>query len=283
MKKLSFLLCLLMSSSAFAQSPSRNLMPDGSFDSYIGLGVISRPTYEGSERNKRNAVPVFQIEWSNGLYIAGMSAGWHLSETPQVEYGPLLQLEPGRTPSGLGNSIDTPMYQTSSVMGPEFKIVQSKLNRLEGMVDIKSTLLAGGFYHYRLTDNLRHTNTLLYGAGNDRKGLRLSSDLSYRFNELPTHHSLSLGLGITVINQAYAQSYFGVTEQESERSINEEFHPKAGVKDVHLDLNWNYSLSSSWLITSKLRASQLLGKVKDSPLVEKKNGLMFSTALAYRF
>lgn len=217
------------------------------------------------------------------MYLAGMSAGWHLSDTPRVEFGPLLQLEPGRTPSGLANSIDTPAYQTSSIIGPELKGMARVVNRLDGMADIKTRLLAGGFYHYRLNDKLRQTNTLLYGAGNDKKGLKLSSDLSYRFNDLPSHHSLTLGAGITIVNQAYAQSYFGVSEIEAGRSINEEYLAKSGVKDLHLDLNWNYSLSASWLLTSKLRAVQLIGNAKDSPLTEKKTGISISTALAYRF
>lgn len=283
MKKIFTFLCLLTAMPCMAQSPSRNLMPDGSFDSYIGMGVISRPNYEGSEKSKRAVMPALQVEWSNGLYLAGMTAGWHLSETPNMEFGPLLQIEPGRTPSGVGNSIDAPRYQTSSVMGPDLKIVARELNRLDGMTDIKTRLLAGGFYHFKINENLRLSNTLLYGAGNDKKGLRWSSDLSYRFTELPRHHSLALGLGVNVVNQAYAESYFGVSEVEAGRSINEEFHPKSGIKDFHLDINWNYSLSASWLITSKLRATQLIGSVKDSPLVEKKTGVSISTALAYRF
>jgi outer membrane scaffolding protein for murein synthesis (MipA/OmpV family) len=258
-------------------------MPDGSFDSYIGAGVITRPVYEGADKNKRNIFPAFQIELSNGLYVAGMSAGWHLSETPVLEYGPLLQIEPGRTPQGVGNSIDTPAYQTSSVMGPDLKLVARQLNRLDGMTDIKTRLLAGGFTHFRINDNFRITNSLLYGAGNNKNGLRLTSDVNYRFSELPRHHSVAIGLGLNVVNQAYAESYFGVSEIEAGRSINEEFHPKSGIKDFHLDINWNYSLSSAWIITSKLRATQLVGSVKDSPLVEKKNGVSVSTALAYRF
>ena len=95
-------------------------MPDGSYDSYFGLGVISRPVYEGLATTNV-LYPGLQLEWSNGLFIAGMSAGWHLSDTPQFEYGPLLQFEPARTPAGLANSIDTPVYQTASVIGPELK------------------------------------------------------------------------------------------------------------------------------------------------------------------
>ena len=259
-------------------------MPDGSYDSYIGLGVNSRPVYEGSETHKRALLPMFQMEWSNGFYISGMSAGWHVSESPEIEFGPLLQLEPGRTPSGLGSSIDTPMRTTSSSdWGPELKIIGRKINRLEGMTDIKARLLGGGFFNYRVTENLRFTNALLYGAGNNRKGLKLNSDLNYRFGDLPRHHSLSISLGVSIVNASYANSFFGVSEEDSWNSINEEYAAKGGVKDVHLDLNWNYSINSSWLVTSRFRAGKLLGSAKDSPLVEKQVGTSASVALAYRF
>ena len=283
MKKTFALVCILSCAPSWAQTPSRNLMPDGSYDSYFGLGVISRPVYEGSSNNKRTILPAFQLEWSNGLFIAGMSAGWHLSDTPQFEYGPLLQFEPARTPAGLANSIDTPVYQTASVIGPELKIGSRATNRLNGMTDIDSRLLGGGFFNYRFNEQWRLANTFQYGAGNDKKGMRLSSDVNYRFTDLPKHHSLSFSLGLNVVNQAYANSYFGVSELEAGRSINDEFHAKGGVKDVHFDVNWNYSLTSSWLITSKLRSSHLVGNMKDSPLVEKKTGASISAALAYRF
>lgn len=283
MKKIFALVCVLSSAPSWAQTPSRNLMPDGSYDSYVGLGVISRAVYEGSGNTKRALLPAFQMEWSNGFYIAGMSAGWHLSDSPQYEYGPLLQFEPARTPAGLANSIDTPVYQSASVIGPELKLGARASNRLNGMTDIDNRLLAGGFFNYRLNEQWRLTNTVLYGAGNDKKGLRLTTDLSYRFSEMPKYHSLSINFGLNLVNQAYANSYFGVSELEAGRSINDEFHAKGGVKDVHLDLNWNYSLTSSWLITSKLRSSHLVGNMKDSPLVEKRSGLSVSTALAYRF
>lgn len=283
MKKFIAGVCGLIAIPCMAQNPSRNLMPDGSFDSYVGLGVISRPVYEGSGNNKRAVLPLLQMEWSNGIYIAGMSVGWHLSDNPTYEYGPLLQLEPGRTPAGLANSIDTPAYQTASVIGPDLKLGSRATNRLNGMTDINRRLLAGGFFNYRLNDQWRLTNAVVYGAGNDKRGMRLTSDINYRPSMLPRHHSLSFNLGVNYVNNAYANDYFGVSEIEAGRSINDEFHARAGIKDMHLEVNWNYSLSSSWLITSKLRASQLLGNVKESPLVEKKNGLSVSTALAYRF
>src|ERR1043165_3270652 len=86
--------------SAWAQAPEPGLMPDGSYDMYAGLGVRSAPNYEGGNERKQRAMPVLQVGWSNGTFISGMSAGWPLSSTPGVEYGPLLSVHPGRSKNG---------------------------------------------------------------------------------------------------------------------------------------------------------------------------------------
>jgi outer membrane protein len=292
MKKLFtfILVCLSLSNVGHAQTPAQNLMPDGSYDTYLGLGVMLRPSYEGAEKNKRTIVPVMQVQWSNGAFISGMSAGWHLSQQPQQDFGPLIMLEPSRTPAGLSNSIEQPRnLQNSGIssdfagdVGPEFNAAKTS-NKLIGLENIQARLLIGAFYHYPLSQNLRQTNIVLFGAGNDRNGLRLSSDLRYSFPDLPAHHRVTLSIGLNVINQAYAQSYFGVSDAEARRSLNQSFQPKAGVKDVHLDAYWNWNLSSSWLLTSKMQLGQLVGSAGDSPLVERRTNFTVSSALAYRF
>jgi outer membrane protein len=293
MKKLSTLLLLCLTSLisltslsfstiSYAQTPTQNLMPDGSYDMYLGLGVMLRPSYEGAEKYKRVAMPVMQVQWSNGVFISGMSAGWHLSEQPQRDYGPLIMLESNRSASGLSNSIDPPHNLQGSIVGPEYGATKTS-NRLIGLDNIQARVLYGGFYHYPLSQNLRQTNVILFGAGNDQNGTRLSSDLRYSFPDLPSHHRVTLSLGLTVVNKAYARSYFGVSDTEAGRSLNQSFQPKAGVKDVHLDAYWNWNLNSSWLLTSKVHLGQLVGSVSDSPLVERRTTFTVSTAFAYRF
>lgn len=284
MKKLFtlFFVSLTYSATSVAQTPAQNLMPDGSYDMYLGMGMVLRPSYEGATKYKKAALPVMQVQWSNGAFLSGMSAGWHLSEQPQQDFGPLIALEPSRSPSGLSNSIDPPRSLQSNAMGPEYAASKTN-NKLIGLDNIQARLLYGGFYHFSLSQNLRQTNVILFGIGNDKNGVRLSSDLRYSVPELPTHHRLTLGVGFNAVNQAYAQSYFGVSEVEANRSLNRSFRPKAGIKDIHLEANWNWSLSSSWLLTSRMQLGHLVGSTSDSPLVERRTSVTVSSALAYRF
>ena len=266
---------------ALAQVPAANLMPDGSRDMYVGLGAVSRPRYEGSNDQRVSALPVLQVQWSNGIFIAGTSAGMHLSEQPDQEYGPLLTIEGGRSVNGTGRGVACPRCDVSpSITGGVSKVSS---NKLEGMDDIKARVLLGGFYHLQLANKLRLTNNLLYGAGNEHKGLRWNSDLRYSVDDFAPYHQFTVSIGASLANQAYNQAYFGVTRAESLRSLNRRYSASAGIKDVHAELHWNWSLSSSWLLTSALNVSRLSGSAATSPLVEKATGVTFSSALAYRF
>lgn len=271
-----FSLMLGACGSVMAQTPALNLMPDGSHDLYIGLGVESHPSYQGARETRVVALPVLQMEWSNGVFIAGASAGMHWSNQTQQEYGPMLLLEGRRSPYGTSTtagSINNGIAQNNQVNG----------NKLVGMDDINVRLLAGGFYNVAIADAWRLSNSLLYGAGNAHDGLRLNSDLRYQITAFVPHHTVSVSAGLVLVNQAYNQAYFGVRPAESVRSHNHIYTPSAGIKDVHADVHWNWALSSSWLLTSSLNFTRLNGSAVASPLVERASSVTVSSALAYRF
>ena len=284
-----------------AQTPAQNLMPDGSHDLYMGLGVIVRPNYEGSNKHKIRALPVLQMQWSNGAFIAGMNAGWHLSDQPQHDFGPLISIEPGRSTSGSGNIIDGPnnVHTSDGDLFPESDVKKNKAD----LNTVKTRLTAGGFYHMQLNPQVRWQNQILYGSGNDRNGLRFNSDLRFKLPEFFPHQAITVGVGVQAVNQAYARSYFGTSSVGNNlHSISlfddiafakstatdakmkpAAYRPRAGIKDVHIDFFWNVNLSSSWLITTKLNATYLLNSAANSPVVQQRKNISFSTALAYRF
>ena len=90
-------------------------------------------------------------------------------------------------------------------------------------------------------------------------------------------------MGLSAVNQAYNQAFFGVSQAESLRSFNRLYTTSSGVKDVHADVHWNWALSSSWLLTSSMNLTRLNGSAATSPLVERTSSVTVSSALAYRF
>ena len=281
MTKLFALALALVSSATCAQMPATNSMPDGSRDMYVGLGAVSTPRYDGGAERETRALPVLQVQWSNGLFVSGMRAGIHFSRAPQLEFGPLLELQPRRDAEGEGEGVGgVEAFRMSLVALP---MAADSGNRLAGMPAIHSRVQGGGFLNYYLTPDWRFTSSLLYGAGNARNGLKLELGVQRLAIELGAHHRLALDAGLTFANRRYNNAFFGVGETDSFNSANPVFDAAAGLKDIHLGARWNWAWSPSWMLTSGVQAMRLQGSARMSPLVERPNNLTVSTAIAYRF
>jgi len=265
---------------AAAQTPANNPMPDGSRDMYVGLGVLSAPEWEGARERRVTALPLIQVQWSNGAFISGMSAGMHLSDNPSVEYGPLLNIQPRRSESG---SRDWADGFEGALLGPSRNQPPANASPLQGMNVVATRLEAGGFVNYYLSERLRLHNVLVYGAGNDHDGLRYTVDLQTIATDLSPRHKLSALVGLTAVNRDHNMAYFGVSEDESRNSRNRMYAPGGGIRDVHASVRWNYALSPSWMVSTQVQVKRLQGDAARSPLVERTTNTTVSTGLAYRF
>jgi outer membrane scaffolding protein for murein synthesis (MipA/OmpV family) len=274
MKKLLALTLSALGSTAMAQTPAVNLMPDGSRDMYVGLGAVVQPRYEGSEHYRTRALPLLQVELSNGLFLSGLSAGWHLSQQPALEFGPLLTVHPGRHYSGSGPVLGgvNNSLAPAGAMGNR---------RLAGMDDIDARLTGGVFLNYDLNPRLRLTNTVLYGAGGD--GLSWELGVQQLATDMQSRHRVSLTGGLTVVNRDYNSTFFGVDRDAALATGMRPYQADGGVKDVFLRARWNWALSPSWILSSSARVSRLTGDARRSPLVERPTQFSISTGLAYRF
>ena len=96
-------------------------------------------------------------------------------------------------------------------------------------------------------------------------------------------HRLAFDAGVSAANRRYNMAFFGVGESDSARSGNPMFDAAGGLKDAHLGARWNWAWSPSWMLTSNVQATRLLGSARLSPLVERPTNLTVSTAIAWRF
>jgi outer membrane scaffolding protein for murein synthesis (MipA/OmpV family) len=280
-------------STVAAQTPATNPMPDGSRDMYIGVGVQSIPRYDGANENLVRPLPVLQVQWSNGIFVSGTSLGWHLSQSPSMDFGPMLTLSPRRDEDGLSFGAGGVNDGAGSRIGFQstrpggFAPKQTDMadgNRLQHMDVIKRRVLAGGFFNYYLSPNLRLTNTLVYGSGRDHNGARLHTAMQYMMEDVVPHHTVVLSAGVSVVNRAYNETWFGVTDDEAVRSnLKSGYRPGAGLQEVRAGVRWNWALSPNWILTSGATVNRLVGDAKDSPLVERATNYSVSSALAYRF
>lgn len=282
MKQFFALAMAVASSAASAQAPTVNPMPDGSRDMYAGLGAVSRPRYEGADSSKVSVLPVLQVQWSNGVFISGMSAGMHLSDSPTLEFGPMLNVHPNRDESGVGHIVDS--LQTSnvpSVIPASQRFLRD--NRLIGMRDVHTRVEGGAFFNYYLAPEWRLTSSLLFGSGNDRDGARMELGVQRLAFQVAPHHTVSLNANVTVVDADYNRAYFGVSPLESSRSANPVYRPGGGLKDVRVGARWNWAMSPTWMLTTNVQATRLVGAARHSPLVERPSNVTVSAAFAYRF
>lgn len=282
-------------SAVAAQTPATNPMPDGSRDMFIGVGAQSVPRYDGSSDNRTLPLPVIQVQWSNGVFVSGTSVGWHLSQSPAIEFGPMLSLSPRRDQDGVslgvgsvgegsGSRMSTTSVRPGGIVRGEDAPEEVDTNKLRFMNVIDRRVTAGGFMNFYLTPKLRLTNTLAYGSGKERNGARLHTSLQYMMEDVVPHHNVVLSAGVSVVNRAFNETWFGVTKEEAERANTKGYYrPGAGVQDVRVGVRWNWALSPNWMLTSGATVNRLVGDAKDSPLVERATNYSVSTALAYRF
>jgi outer membrane scaffolding protein for murein synthesis (MipA/OmpV family) len=101
--------------------------------------------------------------------------------------------------------------------------------------------------------------------------------------QLGQHHTLSLSAGVTLANRNYNQAFFGISPNQALLSGRAMYAASGGLKDVHLGARWNWTLAPSWMLTTNVQATRLLGSAGDSPLVQRPTNLTASTAIAYRF
>lgn len=256
------------------------VMPAGSTDRYFGLALYSVPKYLGSSERSTEVGLDFQINWSNGVFLSSPTLmGMHLSNEPGVEYGPLLEYQPGRYASDIEKS--------------------------RGIQDVAATFNIGGFYNYAWNDDWRFTSTLMHATNDPGMYLTMGVQRSLK-NLMPSHHDVVLSVGMSAANGYYNRKYFGIPfnysnygaagASSSPGSVNGgtstaggavvpvfSVEPGGGIKDVHGGIRWNWELSPSWLLVSDLSTSYLTRSAGNSPLVEKRNYTTFAAGITYRY
>ena len=94
---------------------------------------------------------------------------------------------------------------------------------------------------------------------------------------------MGAGVSGTWANQAYMQSYFGVTDAQSTTSGYAPYTPSAGLRDLRASLSATYLMSPRMVITAAVSYDMLQGSAKDSPLSLQPNVFSGVVALTYGF
>lgn len=236
---------------AFAQSPTTQ-MPEGTKDIDFSLNAALFPVKEGKAGMRAIVLPSASILWSNGVFLAPGELGMQLSEDPSLRFGPLLS------------------YGSKSRRAddPDSKVRYG----IEG----------GGFVRYRLLHNVGLYSSVMYGGGDNNRGVRMNLGASFS-QPLTSHQSMSISAGATLADGNYMDSYFGVNKVQAHNGHRPEYKAGAGLKSSYVALNWDVELSTKYALSTGISASRLGDKAVNSPLVDKRTSTMLWTSLTYHY
>jgi outer membrane protein len=234
-----------------AQAQSQNLAQNDD-RIVLGAGVSATPAYQGSKDTR--IIPLPAIDIKQGWFFANLRNGIGVApiSTDNVDIGASVVF----------------------VQGYRQKDVPTGIDRLKDGVGVRlfTNIRAGGF-----VATLGAVKTVSGGT----KGLVADASLSYPI-KVSSSFTLTPTVGTTWANGKYNNRYFGVTSAESAASGLAQFTTGSGFKDVSGTLTASYRLSERITLSATGGVTSLVGKVKNSPLVEKKTQPLGLFTLTYR-
>lgn len=94
---------------------------------------------------------------------------------------------------------------------------------------------------------------------------------------------LTLGAHVHWGDRRYNQTFFGVTPAQGAGTGFHVFLPEAGAYGHGLVVDWHRYLDRNWTLSMGVKALRLSGRLKSSPIIEKREDLSGFASLHYRF
>ena len=141
----------------------------------------------------------------------------------------------------------------------------SEHEELRGLDDVDTALELGAGLGYR-QDAYQVFGDLRYGVtGHDALVGEVGADVFFR----PTDRVLvNAGPRVLFAEDDYAQTYFGVSPEESALSGLDAFEAEGGAISAGLEVGARYFIDDDWGIEGSINYDRLLGDAADSPITE---------------
>lgn len=250
----------LSAPNAFAQAFDAVRLAGGSAEKdrgSVGLAVIAGMAYQGADERRTLVLPGLDYQWRNGWFAGTRNGiGYNFGQTRELQYGLRITADFGRD--------------------------ESRSDALRGMGDIDPKPELGAFLNYSLNKEITLTSSLRYGSGNDSAGMVIDLGAGYSTKLSPLWR-LGFGASMTLANEDYMQSYFGVTAAQSASSGYAAYRPGFGLRDVRANASLSYQITPSVSVLTTLSVSSLQGDAKDSPLTRQATSVTGVAAVSYEF
>lgn len=247
------------------QGPLAPAADDDGLHIRAGLAAGGAPRYTGSDEYAGNLAPIIDMSYGPYFFNTFEGLGARLQSDGGASASASLFIDGGRTSKQDGN------YLTGA----------SK--KLKGMNNVKSSgilILQGTLPVAEWLAISARADTRITGQRHRGTSYSLSLDSSVYQTE---RDDVGLSIAVNGGDRDYNNTYFGVTPEESLTSRFSAFKAKAGLHSASVSANWTHVLDEKWALFSQVNVDQLGGKVKDSPLVEKKTQATAAVGFTYTF
>lgn len=235
----------------------------------LGAALTSGPEYEGARRRDVGIKPVWAFKFGRlRITTAGGSA--------------LLGF--GRDGAGAGASaqlVETDDWRVGISARIDSGRDSDDASTTRGLPDVRRTLRAKLYANYSLTKDWNLSASASQDVLGRRGGLIVDIGTGWRFHRSETTEWTS-GLGISAADRRNLRSYFGVPRWASAASGKPAYEPSAGLRDVHVGVNFKHALNQHWFLFGGAGASRLLGPAADSPLIQRPTALTAAVGVAWR-
>lgn len=240
-----------------AQAQSGDHQPPYGFSGRIGLGVASMSTYVGSPEARPMVFPNLALsyrtrDWGT-VEFGQLGLTWSPLEAGPFRFSLVAQYDPGRKTKDVSAADPTPGDK-----------------RLAGMGDVKSSVLAGVGVGYGPVMIVARKSLSDQNGG---KGAQLDLTINHGW-ELSDRLSLHFGLGASMANQAYMQTYFGVTAAQAAATSFTVYTPSSGLYKVEGNVGAEYSMTANWKLQGNLSIYRLTDRAKASPIVGRRDDVL---------
>jgi len=221
----------------------------------LSLSANAAPDYADSGKSRVGLMPGLEYRWANGFFASTeRGVGYNFAKDSALQYGLGLGADMGRRASGA----------------------------LSGMGDVDARIEYAAFLQYAMGRDADVAAALRYGSGNDAQGLVVELGAHYSLNLAP-QWKLGFGVGTSWANAPYLQTYFGVTDAQSNQTGFAAYTPTGGFRDVSANLTLSYALTPEISLAGGVSASSLLGEASNSPIVSSGNRVAGSLSIRYAF
>ena len=247
-------------SSAQENGPQQASMFDGmtlSLGGAVGFG----PKYEGSDEYDVSGFPIVFPGFGQSIQRIVVRGA------DDVRYRLILQQG----------------FEAGPLAGYRWSRKESDGRLLRGLGEVDGGLVLGGFVGYRVGQVIFDAAYLQQATGeNTGYQIRFGAEI-----DAPVYNQVFLEAraGTTFSSDRYMDTYFGVTEAQSDNSAAglPVYNPSSGLKDVHLQLGVRAEIYEKWLFRTGVRYGRLLNDAADSPVIESKNQFSGFLSLSYKF